>query len=165
MNYIHLGYTDLALAALLVVLNGLLSVLLDLGLERRLAIAAVRMMVQLTLVGLVLTTLFALVSPLWTGLTALAMVLFAGYEILARQEKEGIVVEVIDEGPGVSPADLSRIFEKFFRSSAPPKQPGTGLGLSIARGLMEGMGGAVEAHNRDDGRSGLVVRIRLPVTT
>ena len=89
----------------------------------------------------------------------------AAIEILARQEKEGIVVEVIDEGPGVSPADLSRIFEKFFRSSAPPKQPGTGLGLSIARGLMEGMGGAVEAHNRDDGRSGLVVRIRLPVTT
>ena len=87
MNYIHLGYTDLALAALLVVLNGLLSVLLDLGLERRLAIAAVRMMVQLTLVGLVLTTLFALVSPLWTGLTALAMVLFAGYEILARQDR------------------------------------------------------------------------------
>jgi putative ABC transport system permease protein len=38
------------------------------------------MVVQLALVGLVLTTLFSLVSPLWTGIAALAMVLFAGHE-------------------------------------------------------------------------------------
>ena len=87
MTYIHLDYTDLALAALLVVLNGGLSVALELGVERRLAVAALRMMVQLTLVGLVLTTLFALVSPLWTGLAALVMILFAGHEILSRQDR------------------------------------------------------------------------------
>jgi putative ABC transport system permease protein len=38
-------------------------------------------------VGLVLTTLFAIVSPLWTGITALAMVLFAGHEAAQRQER------------------------------------------------------------------------------
>ena len=87
MTYIQLDYLDLALGALLVALNGGLSLVLHLELEKRLAIAALRMVVQLTLVGLVLTTLFALISPLWTGLTALAMILFAGREILARQDR------------------------------------------------------------------------------
>ena len=87
MSYIPIDTLDLALASLLVVLNGVLSILLQLGLARQLAIAAVRMIVQLLLVGLVLEALFALVSPLWTGLAALAMMLFAGREIMARQER------------------------------------------------------------------------------
>ncbi len=87
MNYIRLDYADLALPALLVVLNGLLSLALHLRLERQLAIATTRMVVQLVLVGYVLTFLFAVASPLWTGLTALAMILFAGREIMARQDR------------------------------------------------------------------------------
>ncbi len=85
--YIALDVTDLALAAVLVLINGALSLVLRLTLERQLLIATVRMVVQLALVGLVLTTLFALVSPVWTALAALAMVLFAGREIVARQER------------------------------------------------------------------------------
>jgi len=87
VSYIALNDWDLALAALLVVLNGGLSLALQLGLERQLAIATIRMIVQLLLVGLVLEVLFSLVSPLWTGLAALAMLLFAGREIMARQER------------------------------------------------------------------------------
>jgi putative ABC transport system permease protein len=87
VSYIALNDLDLALAALLVVLNGGLSLALHLGLERQLAIATLRMIVQLLLVGLVLEVLFSLVSPLWTGLAALAMLLFAGREIMARQER------------------------------------------------------------------------------
>ncbi len=87
MSYIDLDELDLALAALLVVLNGGLSLALQLGLARQLAIATLRMIVQLLLVGLVLEVLFSLVSPLWTGLAALAMLLFAGREIMARQER------------------------------------------------------------------------------
>ena len=86
-GYIALDYADLGLAALLVVVNGALSLALRLNLERQLLIATARMAVQLVLVGLVLTTLFSLISPLWTGLAALAMVLFAGREIMARQER------------------------------------------------------------------------------
>ena len=67
MTYIQLSYGDLVLPALLVVMDGALSLILRLGLERQLAIAAVRMMLQLTLVGYVLTFLFAAVSPLWTA--------------------------------------------------------------------------------------------------
>jgi putative ABC transport system permease protein len=87
VSYIALSDLDLILAALLVVLNGGLSLALQLRLERKLAIATARMIVQLLLVGLVLETLFSLVSPLWTGLAALAMLLFAGREVVARQER------------------------------------------------------------------------------
>ena len=87
MNFIELDFTDLAIAAILVVINGALSLALQLGLARQLLIATVRMVVQLLLVGLVLAALFEAVSALWTGLAAAVMVLFAGYEIMARQER------------------------------------------------------------------------------
>ena len=87
MIYIQLSYSNLALPALLVVMDGLLSLVLRLKLERQLAIATVRMVVQLVLVGYVLTFLFAAVSPLWTALAAFIMVLFASREIVARQKR------------------------------------------------------------------------------
>ena len=87
MNYIQLGYSDLILPALLVVMNGVLSIALQLKLERQLAVASVRMVIQLVLVGYVLTFLFAAVSLLWTALAALIMVLFASREIVARQKR------------------------------------------------------------------------------
>jgi putative ABC transport system permease protein len=87
MTYIRLALVDLALPALLLVLNGALSVALNLGLERQLAAAALRMVVQLMLVGYVLAALFALASPVWTAAAALAMVAFAGREIAARQAR------------------------------------------------------------------------------
>jgi putative ABC transport system permease protein len=88
MNFISLGVTDLALASLLIIINGALSLVLGLGLERQLIIAACRMVVQLSLVGIVLKTLFAIVSPFWTAVAALVMVLFAGYEASARQRRK-----------------------------------------------------------------------------
>ena len=87
MSFIELTYWDLALASLLLLISGAMTVVLRLGLGRQLAVAAVRMVVQLTLVGLVLKTLFALVSPQWTALVALVMVGFAGYEVVARQKR------------------------------------------------------------------------------
>jgi putative ABC transport system permease protein len=79
--------SDLVIASLLVIINAALSLWLQLRLERQLLVAMARMIVQLSLVGLVLKVLFEQVSPGWTGLAALAMVLFAGREIMARQER------------------------------------------------------------------------------
>jgi putative ABC transport system permease protein len=87
VTYIHLTYGDLILPALLVVMDGALSIVLRLRLERQLAIATLRMVLQLILVGYVLTFLFAAVSPLWTALAAFIMVLFASREIVARQKR------------------------------------------------------------------------------
>jgi ABC-type iron transport system FetAB permease component len=68
-------------------MNAGLSVIFSLSVHRSLLVAAIRMVVQLALVGLVLTTLFSVVSPLWTGLAALGMVLSAGHEAAQRQER------------------------------------------------------------------------------
>jgi len=87
MSFIELGYEDLALASVLVLANAALSLYLGLGLARQFLIAALRMAVQLALVGLVLKVLFAAAAPFWTLLAALFMVLFAGREVMARQER------------------------------------------------------------------------------
>ncbi|MGH6997342.1 MAG: sensor histidine kinase, partial [Phenylobacterium sp.] len=87
----------------------------------------------------------------------------ARIEVCARRMDGQVVVEVQDEGPGVPEADLARIFDKFYRSPATAAgQQGTGLGLSITRGLVEAMGGAVQARARGDGRPGLVVALSFP---
>jgi len=85
MSYIPLHWSDLVLAGLLILVNGLVSVFLRLGLERPLAIAAVRMVVQLGLIGFVLKLLFAQTSAFWVGLAVLVMAGVAGHEVWARQ--------------------------------------------------------------------------------
>jgi len=87
VSFTPLGYSDLGLAAILIAVNAGLFIWLRLRLERQLVIATLRMLVQLSLLGLVLKTLFEHVSPIYTGLAALAMILFAGYEVFSRQQR------------------------------------------------------------------------------
>ena len=87
MSTIELSNLDLVLAALLLVINGAISLAFGMRLEARLAIAAVRMAVQLAAVGFVLKLVFAQTSPLWTLLVAVVMVLVAGFELAQRQER------------------------------------------------------------------------------
>lgn len=84
---IDLSVADLAIGAALVVANAVLSLVLDLGIARRLLVSAARLVVQLVAVGYVLGLLFAASSAGWTALAATVMVLFAGQEVLARQER------------------------------------------------------------------------------
>ena len=70
------------------------------------------------------------------------------------------MIEVIDEGPGIPPADLERVFDKFYRVQAQDRRrAGTGLGLAICRGFVEAQGGRIAARNRRD-RSGAILTIR-----
>ncbi|MEO1091687.1 MAG: iron export ABC transporter permease subunit FetB [Pseudomonadota bacterium] len=87
MDYLALSTLDLVLASSFLVLNVLFSWVLRLRLERQLVVAALRMIVQLLMVGLLLKAVFAVASPWVTLLVALAMVGFAGREIWARQER------------------------------------------------------------------------------
>jgi two-component system, OmpR family, sensor histidine kinase KdpD len=81
--------------------------------------------------------------------------------IAARATAQGVAVEVLDEGPGIPPTDLERIFDKFFRIQVGDRRrAGTGLGLSICKGFVEAMGGTIVAENRTD-RSGALFRITL----
>ena len=74
-----------------------------------------------------------------------------------------VLLEILDEGEGIPPADLERIFDKFYRVQAADRQrAGTGLGLAICRGFVEAMGGTIAAGNRTD-RTGAVFTIALPL--
>jgi putative ABC transport system permease protein len=84
---IRLSELDLALAALLVIVLALISRRIYPDLARQLVIAAVRTALQLTLIGLVLKTLFANASFLWVTLLSLVMLAVAGHEVMARQHR------------------------------------------------------------------------------
>lgn len=65
---------------------------------------------------------------------------------------DGLTIAVRDHGPGIAPADLPRLFERFYRGDASQaRTSGTGMGLWIARGLLAVEGGRVWAENSPDG--------------
>ncbi|MCB1831189.1 MAG: iron export ABC transporter permease subunit FetB [Chromatiaceae bacterium] len=88
MELISLTPLDLSVAALLVLGLAVISWRMRLGVERRLLVAASRSVIQLTLLGLVLKTLFEQTSFLLIGGLALFMLGMAGYEVMARQERK-----------------------------------------------------------------------------
>ena len=72
------------------------------------------------------------------------------------QDRSQIHLQVLDEGDGLPPGDVERIFDKFYRARKGDRvRAGTGLGLAIARGFVEAMRGTITAANRTD-RKGAV---------
>ncbi len=82
--------------------------------------------------------------------------------VSAVSDAETAVLDIADEGPGIPPADLERIFERFYRvDKARTVDPGgTGLGLAIVKHLVGLQGGTVVAANRSP--RGAVFTVRLP---
>jgi two-component system sensor histidine kinase KdpD len=79
------------------------------------------------------------------------------------QDRESVLLQIVDEGHGIPQAELESVFDKFYRTQKGDHvRPGTGLGLAISRGFVEAMHGTISAANRAD-RSGAVIAIRLPV--
>jgi two-component system sensor histidine kinase ChvG len=73
-------------------------------------------------------------------------------------------VRISDEGPGIPPTHLTRVFERFFtyRPDMPDsRRHHTGLGLAIAKAIVESYGGAIAATERED-RTGACFIVRLP---
>jgi PAS domain S-box-containing protein len=88
-----------------------------------------------------------------------------GGHVALRTEAEasGVLLMVQDDGPGIAPQDLARLFEPFYRvpppsDGAPPT--GSGLGLAIARSLIEGMGGTLLAQSTVGRGSRFSVRLQ-----
>ncbi|MCA3701326.1 MAG: DUF4118 domain-containing protein [Brevundimonas sp.] len=84
-------------------------------------------------------------------------------DIQARVASSGdpVLLAITDNGPGVPPEDMTRIFDTFAQARATDGDRGAGIGLSVARGFMEAMGGAISAGARQDGKDGLTVTLRL----
>ena len=70
-----------------------------------------------------------------------------------ERTKKRAIVSVLDEGPGLPPEDVDRVFDRFWRASASRARSkgGAGLGLSIARAIVERHGGHIRAANRPEG--------------
>ena len=84
--------------------------------------------------------------------------------IAAAADAGRLVVTVSDNGPGIPPEDVSRVFERFYRVDKSRGRPGgTGLGLAIVKHLADLHGGAVTVENRALG--GAAFTVRLPVAS
>ncbi|MGA3179572.1 MAG: ATP-binding protein [Verrucomicrobiota bacterium] len=81
-------------------------------------------------------------------------------QLLARVEDVNLLLVVADNGPGIPPESIPRLFEKFYRAPGAPTG-GTGLGLSLVKGFVEAQGGQVTVENRPEG--GAAFTIRLPL--
>jgi two-component system sensor histidine kinase KdpD len=85
-------------------------------------------------------------------------------EVEAHPMGNRVDIIVRDEGPGIAPEALNRLFDKFYRAHDGDRRlAGTGLGLAIAKGFVEVQGGTIEARNRAD-RSGAEFVVSYPVT-
>jgi two-component system phosphate regulon sensor histidine kinase PhoR len=79
----------------------------------------------------------------------------------AEPDGAGVVLSIVDQGPGILPSDLGRIFERFYRGDAARGTAGTGLGLAITRHILQAHGGSAWAENRPPPQSGAAVFLRF----
>jgi signal transduction histidine kinase len=86
-------------------------------------------------------------------------------DLLVAREAGGILVQVRDQGAGLSPEDISRLFGRFQRLSAKPTagETSTGLGLSIVKRIVDLHGGRIAVESAAPGK-GATFKMTLPVT-
>ncbi len=82
--------------------------------------------------------------------------------IVGRRDGDRATLQIVDDGPGVAPQHLPRLFERFYRvdPGRSRERGGTGLGLAIVKHLVESMGGSIEVDSAL-GR-GTTFEVRLP---
>ncbi len=86
-------------------------------------------------------------------------------ELSARVIDGEMRVSIADRGPGIPPADLERVFDKFYRVLGTTRKKnvtGSGLGLAVCLGLVEAHGGRIWAENRASG--GAIFSFTLPLS-
>jgi two-component system sensor histidine kinase KdpD len=89
----------------------------------------------------------------------------ARIEMAAYEDRANVVVSIEDEGRGIPPAELERVFDKFRRMEEPSdRSQGAGLGLSIAKGFIDAMGGRIAAASPIHDGKGARILISLPKT-
>lgn len=75
------------------------------------------------------------------------------------------VVSVTDQGPGIAPADLPFIFDRFYRGRGARKLPGSGLGLAIACRIVDSHAGEIHVEPGPGGGTRIVVQLPLDPTS
>jgi two-component system, OmpR family, sensor kinase len=82
-------------------------------------------------------------------------------DVSVRTTKSSAVLSVADHGPGITSAELAKVFDPFYRGESASGTPGFGLGLAIAQRAIDAHGGTIRASNVAGG--GLQVEIELPL--
>ena len=80
--------------------------------------------------------------------------------VRVRAEAGNAILTVEDEGPGIRPEDLPRVFDRFYRAAGAPGG-GTGLGLAIAAWIVERHGGRIAAANHEPHGARFTVQLPL----
>jgi signal transduction histidine kinase len=98
-----------------------------------------------------------------THLLANALKYGAGKPVHVRTARDGdqAVLTVRDEGIGIEPHALPRIFDRFERAVSEQHFGGLGLGLYLSRALVEALGGTIHAHSQPG--HGATFEVRLPM--
>jgi signal transduction histidine kinase len=82
--------------------------------------------------------------------------------VRTSQQAEAVVIEISDDGMGMSEADVNQLFERFFRAASATEQAiqGTGLGLAIVKAIVEAHDGAITVESAAG--EGTIFRVELP---
>jgi signal transduction histidine kinase len=82
-------------------------------------------------------------------------------EVRAQRSRQGITIEVLDEGPGIPESDQDRVFERFYRADAARAgtEGGAGLGLAIAHWIVDLHGGDIRPEQRQPHGCRMVVHL------
>jgi CHASE2 domain-containing sensor protein len=83
-------------------------------------------------------------------------------QVVLRDDDRWQELDIIDQGCGIAPEDIGKLFTRYGRITKPdqPAQPGIGLGLVIVKTIVERHGGTITVNNAGD--SGATFRMRLP---
>jgi len=80
--------------------------------------------------------------------------------MITKKDSEGVTVTIADNGDGIAVADLSRVFDRFYRGTR-TSRAGTGIGLAIARDIVDAHGGEIAATS-DGPATGATFTVHLP---
>lgn len=84
-------------------------------------------------------------------------------DIEVSDHESYVCLKVIDDGIGFRKEDIGRLFERFYqgRNSSGSGVMGTGIGLNLCHAIVEMHGGSIKAYNREDGKRGACIEVRL----
>jgi signal transduction histidine kinase len=86
-------------------------------------------------------------------------------DVTLRHDNQWITVEVKDNGFGISPAQMSELFEKYHRGASRTVRAirGTGLGLYVVKEIVEAHGGSITAYSEGISGRGSIFTLRVPI--
>ena len=101
------------------------------------------------------------IERLFSNLINNAMTYAEGVEVKGKKLRNGILIEIMDNGPGLSDADKENVFKPYYRLEHKLSETHSGLGMGIARSIANIHGGELELKDRSGG--GLIVEVYFPL--